>query len=84
LAHGIAWRSIVCVCPNCLALNCNGGFMKKVFIASGYNSWTNKDIIKAFTSENEAEKWIEGLTNPHINIIGYKSTIDLVNHLLKG
>jgi hypothetical protein len=58
--------------------------MKKVFIASGYNSWTNKDIIKAFTSENEAEKWIEGLTNPHIHVIGYKSTIELVNHLLKG
>ncbi len=58
--------------------------MKKVFIASGYNSWTSKDMIKAFTSESEADKFIEGLTNPHIHVIGYKSTIDLVNHLLKG
>ena len=58
--------------------------MKKVFIASGYNSWTSKDMIKAFNSESEADKFIEGLTNPHIHVIGYKSTIDLVNHLLKG
>ena len=61
-----------------------GLIMKKVYIANGYNSWTNKDIIRAFTSESEADKFIEGLTNPHIHIIGYKSTIELVNHLLKG
>ena len=61
-----------------------GLIMKKIYIVNGYNSWTNKDIIRAFTSESEADKFIEGLTNPHIHIIGYKSTIELVNHLLKG
>lgn len=56
--------------------------MKKLYIASGYNSWTNKELIKAFTTEQDADKFLDGLTNPHMQIVGYKSTVDLMNHFL--
>jgi len=57
--------------------------MKKIYIASGYNSYTQKTMLKAFMSEAEADKFLEGLTDPRINIVTYKSTVELVNHLLK-
>lgn len=58
--------------------------MKKLFIAKGYNSYTNKELLKAFTTEQEADKFLEGLTDPHITIMSYKSTVQLMNHFLKG
>ena len=56
--------------------------MKKIYIVKGYNSWTNNQLIRAFSSESEADKFIEGLTDPHIQVVGYKSTAQLVNALL--
>jgi hypothetical protein len=58
--------------------------MNKVYIANGYNSYTNKELIRAFQTEQEADSFISGLTDPHIHIIKYKSTTELVNHLLQG
>jgi hypothetical protein len=58
--------------------------MKKLYIASGYNSYTNKEIRQAFNSEAEADKFLDGLTDPRIQVIAYKSTVELINHLLKG
>jgi hypothetical protein len=58
--------------------------MKKLYIAKGYNSYTNKELIKAFTTEQEADKFLEGLTDPKINIMSYKSTVQLINHFIKG
>jgi len=58
--------------------------VKKIYITKGYNSYTNKELIKAFTSESESNAFIEGLTDPHVHIVKYKSTIELVNYLLKG
>jgi hypothetical protein len=58
--------------------------MKKLYIATGYNSYTNKEIRQAFNSEDEADKFLEGLTDPRIQVIAYKSTVELINHLLKG
>ena len=56
--------------------------MNRIYIAKGYNSWTNKEILKAFQSEQEADSFIQGLTDPHIQVIGYKNTTQLVNTLL--
>lgn len=56
--------------------------MKKLYLARGYNSWANKDILKAFNSEKQADDFIQGLTDPHIQVFTYKSTTDLVNTLL--
>jgi hypothetical protein len=58
--------------------------MKKLFIAKGYNSYTNKELIKAFATEPEADKFLEGLTDPRINIVSYKSTVQLLNYYIKG
>jgi hypothetical protein len=57
--------------------------MKKLFIAKGYNSYTNKELLKAFTTEREADKFLEGLTDPHITVMSYKSTVELINHFFK-
>jgi len=56
--------------------------MKKLYIAKGHNSWANKSVLKAFNSEKEADQFIQGLTDPHIQILAYKSTTQLINHLL--
>ena len=56
--------------------------MKKIYIVKGYNSWTNNQLIRAFSSESEAAKFSDGLTEPHIQVLGYKSTAQLVNSLL--
>lgn len=58
--------------------------MKKIYIASGYNSFTNKAMRQAFTTEQEADKFLETLTDPHVHVVVYKSTVDLLNHFLKG
>jgi hypothetical protein len=58
--------------------------MKKIYVTKGYNSWTNKELIKAFTTEKEADSFINGLTDPHIHVIKYKNTAELINHLLEG
>jgi hypothetical protein len=58
--------------------------MKKLFIASGYDSFNNKDMRKAFNSESDANQYIDGLTDPHIQVISYKSTVELINYYLKA
>lgn len=56
--------------------------MNRLYIAKGYNSWTNKEVLRAFNTEQEADTFIQGLTDPHIHIMGYKSITQLVNTLL--
>ena len=56
----------------------------KIYIAKGYNSYTNKELVKAFKTENDADTFMNGLTNPHLIVVKYKSTLDAVNFLLKG
>lgn len=58
--------------------------MVKVFIASGYNSYTHKTMTRAFSSEGEADQFIEGLTDPHIQIFTVKSHLALLNTFLGG
>ena len=58
--------------------------MKKIYIANGFNSWSNKEITKAFSNEDDARNFLEGLTDPKILLIPYKTSADLVNHLLKS
>lgn len=58
--------------------------MKKLYIAIGYNSYTNKEIRQAFNSKAEADEFLDGLTDPRIHVIAYKSTIELINHFIKG
>ena len=57
--------------------------MHKIYITKGYNSYTHHEVTKAFTTEKEAESFTEGLTNPYVHVVKYKSTIELVNYFLK-
>jgi hypothetical protein len=56
--------------------------MKKLYLAHGYNSWTHRDLIRAFSNEEEAGAFMEGLTDPHLQVIAYQSSSQLVNILL--
>lgn len=56
--------------------------MKTIYIATGYNSFTNKQLTRAFTTETEADQFLQGLTDPRLNVISYNSTAQLVNKLL--
>ena len=58
--------------------------MKKLYIASGYNSWINKQMTRAFNKENDADKFLEGLTDPTVQVFAYKSTVDLMNIFLRA
>jgi hypothetical protein len=56
--------------------------MKKIYIATGYNSWTNKELHRAFKTEQEADEFLNGLTDPHLVVMSYQSTTQLANALL--
>jgi hypothetical protein len=56
----------------------------KLYIAKGYNSYTNNQLLKAFSTEAEANQFLDGLTDPKLQVLSYLSTVDLVNDLLKG
>lgn len=58
--------------------------MVKVFIATGYNSYTNKQLARAFLSPSDADQFLEGLTNPILSTFTANSYIDLLNEFLKG
>ena len=56
--------------------------MKNIYIARGYNSWTQKESVRAFSTEKEADTFIQGLTDPKIQVIRYKSSAQLLNYLI--
>ena len=56
--------------------------MKTIYIARGYNSWTNKVSVRAFSSEKSADAFIQGLTDPKIQVIRYKSSAELLNYVI--
>jgi hypothetical protein len=58
--------------------------MRKLYIATGYNSWTNKQLHRAFETEQDADQFINGLTDPHLVVMSYSSTTELVNALLNN
>lgn len=57
--------------------------MVKVFIASGYNSYTNKELTRAFLEPSKASQFLEGLTDPKFKSVIANSYIDLINDILK-
>jgi hypothetical protein len=53
-----------------------------MYIARGYNSWTQKESVRAFSTEKAADCFIQGLTDPKIQVIRYKSSAQLLNFLI--
>jgi hypothetical protein len=58
--------------------------MIKIFIATGYDSYSHKILSKAFLAPSEAEAYMINLTNPSVNTFTAKSYIELINSFLKG
>jgi hypothetical protein len=58
--------------------------MVRVFLAKGYNSYTNKQLTRAFLVPTDAEQFLVGLTDPKVNILTAKSYIDLINDFIGG
>ena len=58
--------------------------MKTIYIASGWNSWTNKAIVRAFSDYTKAALFVSGFTDSDIKKVRYQSTVDLANLLLKA
>lgn len=58
--------------------------MVKVFIAQGYDSYNNKQLVRAFLVPNDAEQFLKGLSDTKFKSIIAKSYIDVLNMFLKG
>jgi hypothetical protein len=58
--------------------------MKSIYIASGWNSWVNKTIVRAFSTYTDALAFIGGLTDGEVKKVRYQSSVDLANILLKA
>jgi len=58
--------------------------MAKIFIATGYDSYTHKTMNKAFLTPSDADAYIVNLTDPSINVFTAKSYIEIINSFLKG
>jgi hypothetical protein len=58
--------------------------MVRVFLAKGYNSYTNKQLTRAFLVPTDAEQFLVGLTDPKFKTLTAKSYIDLINDVLRG
>ena len=56
--------------------------MIKIFIATGYDSYSHKILSKAFLAPSEAEAYMINLTNPSVNTYTAKSYIELINTFL--
>jgi hypothetical protein len=61
-----------------------GVTMKTIYIASGFNSLSNKSMVRAFATKGEADQFLQGLTDPILQVMTYKNTVDLLNAFLKG
>jgi len=58
--------------------------MKKLYVASGYDSWVNKRQLQAFDDLDKAKAYLDGLTAPQMQTMEYKTKNDLITTLLKG
>lgn len=53
-----------------------------IWVASGYDSWNNKQAKRAFKTLQEAKDYALTLTNPEIHLFSGKDSIKAINDLL--
>jgi len=56
--------------------------MITIFYVSGYSSWSNKQLLRAFKTIEEANNFSIGLTAPKIYGMRGKSIIEATNKIL--
>ena len=58
LSHDYYWYFIVYLCPNYVAFNCNGGFMRELYLA--YRDWDRGEFdIIGFHTREEMEEFCQ-------------------------
>jgi len=57
--------------------------MYKLYLAKGYNSWTNRALKRVFKTYEEAHKLCEGLTDSSVNFYNADNQVDAFNLLLR-
>ena len=57
--------------------------MNSIYLAKGYNSWTNKAIKRIFKDYTEAHSFLEGLTDSSVKMYSADNFIEAVNLLLR-
>lgn len=57
--------------------------MFKLYLAKGYNSWTNKNLSRVFKTYEEAQRFCEGLTNSSVKFYNADNQVDAFNLLLR-
>ena len=58
--------------------------MVKIFLASGYNSWTNREIVRVFRVPSDAEQFIQGLTDAKVYTLTGKDNFEAFNRALSA
>ena len=58
--------------------------MKKLYIASGFNSLANKRLLHVFDSLDKAKRFTDGLTTPQLEVMQYRTKNQLITDLLGG
>jgi hypothetical protein len=56
--------------------------MKKIYLASGYNSWTNNTIYRVFNTLSEANGYLIGLTDGNIDTFSANTMLEAFNRLI--
>ena len=57
--------------------------MTRLYLAKGYNSWTQNAIKRVFKQYEEAQQFCEGLTDPIIKVYNADNAEDAFNLLLR-
>jgi hypothetical protein len=52
--------------------------MPNIHFVTGYDSYAQKDVIKATKKRTEADSIANGLTNPRVNSLWYDNEADLI------
>jgi hypothetical protein len=57
--------------------------MNGLYLARGYNSWTNATLKRVFKTHEEAHRFCEGLTDSSVKFYNADTQMDAFNLLLK-
>ena len=57
--------------------------MRGLYLARGYNSWTNHTLKRVFKTYEEANRFCEGLTDSKVKFYNADNQVDAFNLLLR-
>ena len=53
--------------------------MPNIYIVQGYDSYTNKNVLKLDSNKSDADTLANSLTAPRIHAVWYENEKDLIN-----